>query len=96
MAFIDKQKYNQGETMTVFTGPIGGSSIIIYKNGASGFILASAIGDDPLSIDLTAALFPLGQYTIVNTREANGCQLLTMSQCIGDPGFIQKDSFKVE
>ena len=95
MALIDKHTYQSGETMIVFTGAIGGSSIIIYKADVSGFVFASGIGDDPLEIPLTADIFPLGHYVIVNTKEPNGCTTLTLDECREDPDFISKSSFKI-
>ena len=95
MSLINKREYTLGETLIAFTGPIGGSSVIIYKSDVSLCILASGIGDGPLDIVLTSDIFSLGHYLLLNTTEPNGCQLLTAEECRNESHFIAIAPFSI-
>lgn len=94
-ATLSKSAYQPEETAIIFTGAIGGSSIIIYNLFSSGFLLASGIGDDPLEVQLSADLFVPGNYTIVNTKEPNGCQTFTLDKCRSNPDYIGETVFSI-
>lgn len=94
-AMLSKNAYQPEETAIVFTGPIGGSSMIIYNATVSGFITATGIGDDPLEIQLTGDIFAPGDYIIVSTKEPNGCQTFTLDECRLNSDYIGEIAFSI-
>lgn len=94
-ATLNKNTYQPEETAIVFTGPIGGSSVIVYNIAVSYYITASGIGDDPMEIQLTSDIFAPGDYIIVNTKEPNGCQLFTLDECRANSDYLGETAFSI-
>ena len=92
-ALLDTDVYQTNETVTIFTGPIGGGSIAVYRDLSPVPVLTSGIGDTPLDLVLTSDIFTPGNYIIVTTKEPNGCQLFTVEQCRLDSGYLDESSF---
>ena len=95
MDLINKHTYQSGETMIVFTGAIGGSSIVIYNLVSPAPLTASGIGDGPLEIQLTRDIFASSDYIIINTKEPNGCQNFTLDECRLNSDYIGETAFSI-
>lgn len=91
---LDKTAYQSNETAIVFSGPIGGSNIIVYNLSSLDIVFASGLGDQPMEIQLTNDIFVSGDYIIVNTKELNGCQNFTLDECRANPDYVSENFFQ--